>query len=397
MNICLVSQEYPPETAHGGIGSQTYLKAHGLAALGHEVHVISHSTDFALRTYQDGAVYVTRVPGFDEQMPIYAEPVRWLTYSTNVAVALSELCTHVSLDLVDFPEWGGEGYIHLLNQTEWNHIPTIVQLHGPMVMLAHTIGWPDMRSEFYRVGTMMEGTCLRLADAVYSSSRTSAGWCAKHYGLKCENIPVIHTGVDTHLFHPHDGPKHDRPTIIFVGRIAPSKGAELLLEAACRLVKNYPDLRLRMLGQGEESFMKGLHEKAIDSGFPDLLDLPGFTAREDLPYHLSRAHVFAAPSLYEGGPGFVYLEAMACGLPVIACEGSGAAEVVIHGKNGFCVPPGDLDQLVKVIRQLLDHPERLESMGAQAREYVLTEAESYKCIARLETFYLDVIAGENHS
>jgi hypothetical protein len=122
MNICLVSQEYPPETAHGGIGSQTYLKAHGLAALGHEVHVISHSTDFALRTYQDGAVYVTRVPGFDEQMPIYAEPVRWLTYSTNVAVALSELCTHVSLDLVDFPEWGGEGYIHLLNQTEWNHI-----------------------------------------------------------------------------------------------------------------------------------------------------------------------------------------------------------------------------------------------------------------------------------
>ena len=97
---------------------------------------------------------------------------------------------------MDFPEYGAEGYVHLLNQTEWNHIPTVIHLHGPLVMLAHTIGWPDLDSEFYRVGTEMEHTCLRLADAVFTSSRTSAEWCARQYGLDVAHVPVIHTGVD---------------------------------------------------------------------------------------------------------------------------------------------------------------------------------------------------------
>ena len=60
MRIALISQEYPP-AAHGGIGSQTYLKAHGLAGLGHNVNVISHSTDFATQVYRAGDVHVTRI------------------------------------------------------------------------------------------------------------------------------------------------------------------------------------------------------------------------------------------------------------------------------------------------------------------------------------------------
>ena len=91
----------------------------------------------------------------------------------------------------------------------------------------------------------------------------------------------------------------------------------------------------------------------------------------ELPEHLSRAHVFAAPSLYEGGPGFVYLEAMACGLPVIACAGSGAAEVVFPGENGLLVPPGDVDALADALRQLLGDAIGRAEMGERARRYVL--------------------------
>ena len=79
MRIALVSQEYPPETAHGGIGSQTHLKAHGLAARGHDVHVISHSADAARHDYDDGRVRVTRIPGADGRLPIHTDVVRWLT------------------------------------------------------------------------------------------------------------------------------------------------------------------------------------------------------------------------------------------------------------------------------------------------------------------------------
>ena len=365
MRIALASQEYPPETAHGGIGSQTYLKAHGLASLGHEVHVISHSTDGARHEYLDGAVHITRIPGLDERLPIYTQPVQWLTYSAEVAAAVTELHSRTPLDLVDFPEWGGESYIHLLNRTEWNHIPTVIQLHGPLVMFAHTMGWPEM-----------EATCLRLADAVFSSSKCSADWCARHYGLAREGIEVLHTGVDTHLFRPQGTPKADQPTIIFVGKIERNKGVELLLDAACELTHEFPNLRLRMLGHGNDVLISELRTKALARELPDLLDLPGFVARDDLPSHICRAHVFAAPSIYEGGPGLVYLEAMACGLPVIACEGSGAAEVVVPDNNGLLVPPGDLSALVNALRRLLSDPEGREAMGARAREYVLAEADS---------------------
>ncbi|HSN77909.1 MAG TPA: glycosyltransferase family 4 protein [Anaerolineae bacterium] len=393
MRIALVSQEYPPETAHGGIGAQTYLKAHGLAALGHEVVVVSHSADNTQRGTWDGPVRVIRIPGYDQRLPIHTEPARWLTYSAEAAAAVSALHSAAPLDIVDFPEYGAEGFVHLLNQAEWSHIPTVVHVHGPLVMLAHTIGWPELDSELYRIGTEMERTCLRLADAVFSSSRCSADWCARHYGLDLAHVPILHTGVDIDLFRPLAAPKADRPTIVFAGRIAASKGVETLLEAALRLAAEWPDLQLRMLGRGDPHLMAKMQAQAQASAWPDLLDLAGFVPRAALPAQLNRAHVFAAPSWYEGGPGFVYLEAMACGLPVIACSGSGAAEVVQHGENGLLVAPGDVDGLVDALRHLLAEPAERAAMGQRARSYVEREADSRHCLRRMEGLYSAVAAG----
>ena len=147
MKIGLVSQEYPPETAHGGIGTQNHMKAQGLAALGHEVYVISHSLDERRHESRSAGVTVIRIPGFDAQLAINTDPVRWLTYSVQVAAALAELHRRVGLDLVEFPDWGCEGYVHLLNRSEWNSVPTAIHLHGPIVMFANAIGWPPTDSE----------------------------------------------------------------------------------------------------------------------------------------------------------------------------------------------------------------------------------------------------------
>jgi glycosyltransferase involved in cell wall biosynthesis len=401
MRIALVSQEYPPETAKGGIGSQTYLKAHGLAALGHEVHVISRAVKAKSSMRDDNGVQVVRVPGLDARMTVYTEAADWLGYSAEVAAALEALHTRAPFDLIDFPEWGGEGYVHLLNRTEWNSIPTVIQLHGPMVMFAHTMGWPGINSEFYRTGTMMESACVRLADAVFSSSGCSADWCAKHYGLPRERIPVLHTGVDTELFAPRQGSKPDRPTIVFAGKLVRNKGVHLLVEAACQLAREFPKLHLRLLGRGDAKVIAELQSRVSDEGFPGLLDLPGFVNRIDLPEHLSRAHVFAAPSQYEGGPGFVYLEAMSCGLPVIGCAGSGAAEVIRERENGLLVSPNDVNALAGALRALLGNKDEREAMGERARRFVLAEADSRACLKRLEAFYEGVIknhpGGEPHA
>jgi len=391
MRIALVSQEYPPETAYGGIGTQNYAKAHGLAALGHDVHVIAQSTDDQEHEFNDGPVRVTRIPGADRELPLATEEARWITYSARVAVAIAQLQARFPLDLVEFADWGSEGFVHLLNQTEWNHVPSVIHLHGPIVMFAHAIGWPEAHSEFYRVASMMEATCVRRADAVFSSSRCSAQWCERFHGLKSDDIPVIHTGVDSRIFRPRDVPKDEHPTIIFVGKIERNKGVELLVEAACRIASQIPKLLVRLVGRGNAELTAQLQRRAREAGYPALLQVVGFVDHGQLPHHLSRAQVFAAPSDYEGGPGFVYLEAMACGLPVIACSGSGASEVVVPEENGLLVPPRDVDALVHALLRLLNQRDFRQIMGQRAREYVVREADRELCLQRLEAFYSSVV------
>lgn len=393
MKVALVSQEYPPDLS-GGIATQTLMKAEGLSRLSHQVFVICRSMDGSRYESKVGDVTVIRIPGMEVKGVYMSDIVQWITYSVNVAAEIEALHERVSLKLVDFAEWAAEGYIWLLNRCEWNYIPAVIQLHGPLVMFSKTMNWPEVNSEFYRAGTHMEATCIRLADGVYSSSECSAEWVRLHYDCTRKNIPVIHMGIDTTTFSPLQESKNIRPTIIFVGKFVPNKGVIELVEVACNLVKEFPDLCLRMIGPAENDLMQQLHEKAVEFGASDLLELSGYMCKEDLAKELSRAHIFAAPSHYEGGPGFVYLEAMACGLPVVACSGSGIDEIVISGENGFLIPRGDIKALEEILRKLLLDKTLVQRISSNARNYVLREVDSDHCIKKLEVFYYSVLSNQ---
>ena len=81
----------------------------------------------------------------------------------------------------------------------------------------------------------------------------------------------------------------------------------VLVEAACQVAVEFPGLRLRLLGRDEGKLSRHLLEIVNGRGLAGLIELPGFVPRQQLPAEFARAHVFAAPSVYEGGPGFVYL------------------------------------------------------------------------------------------
>jgi len=209
-------------------------------------------------------------------------------------------------------------------------------------------------------------------------------------------IPVIHTGVDTSLFRPvesnHKDLGHNDLSLIFVGRVTGDKGVPVLVNAACQIASEFPGLQVEICGRGEPSFIAELQSRANTASHPELLKFRGFVDRRELPRHLGRASVFVGPSKHEPGPGLVYLEAMACGIPVVACSGAGAAEVVVPERNGLLVPPDDVDALAAALRRLLSNPEERARMGNQAREYALQEADSRSCVARLEEFYRTLVA-----
>jgi len=149
MRICLVSQEYPPETARGGIGTQTWNKARALARSGHTVHVLSSSSKSGpdLRTeIADGVtLHRMRPPGekTGAEFPVYGAATYAVGYTWHVLHHLHHLMRTTEFDVIDCAEYGAEGFAYQLDRTPWNWVPVVVQLHAPLAMLAEHLNCPQ--------------------------------------------------------------------------------------------------------------------------------------------------------------------------------------------------------------------------------------------------------------
>ena len=187
-------------------------------------------------------------------------------------------------------------------------------------------------------------------------------------------IPVY--GVDTNLFVPPSEPKAELkarrglPTtgslIFFSSRIAPEKDSETLLLALQRLLKEGRDLWLLHRSGGYQSFIKeaeryGIAERVIatDAVHP----------HQQLPLDYQACDLCVQSSRQEG-LGFSPLEALACGVPVIASAVGGLRETVIDGQTGWTYPVGDSDALAKCIEAALDNPDEAARRTSTGRDLV---------------------------
>jgi glycosyltransferase involved in cell wall biosynthesis len=398
MNVCLVSQEYPPETARGGIGTQTWDKARELARLGHSVHVLSSSAGRELkpRTAVEDRVTVHRMPALclesGQDVPIYNDAAYWLGYTWSVFRYLHGLMQKTAFDVIDFAEYGAEGFAYQLNRGTWNWAPVVVHLHGSLGSLAQHVGWPEEDSDFHRVGTFMEGVSIQLADGLMSCSACTAEFTSRFYRVSRQLIDVVYCSVDTQAFRP--GPEAERaadqPTVLFVGNIAKNKGVQTVFEAVLRLRRKYPRIRLQILGRGDDDLEDQLRRRSRAEGTGLNVEFHGFTGRERLPELYRRADVFCLPSQYEAF-GLVYLEAMACGCPVVASAAGGGPEAVLDGETGIVVPPGDAGAVVQALDLLLGDAPLRRRMGAAGRKRVEQNFTMESYILRVLAAYANAI------
>ena len=398
MRICLVSQEYPPETAHGGIGTQIWNRAHELVSRGHQVHVLSCRRDPTRPpgTELDGEVIVHRMPPPGESrepwLTVYEESVYRIGYTWHIACELERLLKEIDFDLINFPEYGSEGLAYQLNRTPYNWKPVIVHLHGPLAMFGERVRWPDPEGSFFRTADFMEGESIRLADALMASSANIADYAAARYRVPRDDIHVVHCGVDCRIFKPlADGEaRHERPTVLYVGNAAASKGLWVAFESVMGLRGRYPGIRLQVLGQGDQ--LEVLHERAREIGALENLDIVGYVAdRSRLPEYYRRAHALLVPAYHETGVANVYVEAMACGCPVVACNTGGTVEAVRDGESGFLLPPKDIPGTRAALDRLLGDTELRERMGRSGRRRAEEHFDLDRYIGRILAAYEDAV------
>jgi glycosyltransferase involved in cell wall biosynthesis len=197
---------------------------------------------------------------------------------------------------------------------------------------------------------------------------------------------VVYNGTDPNLFAP--GPAvNGTPTILIVGNLLAGKGHELVLKALGRIKDAYPGLQCRIIGDGaDRDRFAGL---ARDLAISDQVHFLGRRSRCEVAEAMRNSTVFVLPSRYEG-LGCVYLEAMACGKPVIACRGQGIDEIIHHGSNGWLIPVGGLEELVQGLHVLLGDAQLRARIGQAARQTILDKLTLSHQAKNLVTIYEDV-------
>ncbi len=175
-------------------------------------------------------------------------------------------------------------------------------------------------------------------------------------------IEVIYNGIDTDLFKP-TGSKDNIFRILCVARLIERKGIKYLIEATAKLVKDYNNIKLVLAGEG--NIKDELQEQAQILGIEKQVEFKGLIEKSGLPEIYNQAKVFVLPSLNEGMSNTI-LEAMACGLPIIATNTGGTQELVCD--NGFVVPMKDSNAIYSACAKLIDNEGLQENMGNISRQ-----------------------------
>ena len=231
------------------------------------------------------------------------------------------------------------------------------------------------------------------ADLVLAPSRDTAQHVAAMQQVPCERIRVLPWALDPQFAArtAAAAAKVGLPGTFPVGRVILTvgrwsageeyKGVDHLIAALPRLLCDWPDVRVVAVGEGDGRAW--LEHLAAEHGVQHSVHFLPQVSQAELAACYAACEIFALPSRGEGF-GFVYLEAMSHGKPVIAGAHAGAPEVVEDGVTGFLVPHGDVQQLTTALRTLLASPGRARDMGAKGRARVEKEFQFEKFASTLE-------------
>lgn len=204
--------------------------------------------------------------------------------------------------------------------------------------------------------------------------------------LPAPSVELFYHGVDTDYFqvaHEQAGeparPTSCPPMILSVGRLVPKKGFDLLIEAAALLRQRGSDFRIEIVGAGD--LRRGLEKQIFEAGLEDRVTLRGLLTRNEVREAYARADCVVLASRIAGdgdrdGIPNTLVEAMGCGLPVVATQLPGIAELVVHGKTGLLVPPEDPTALADALERMLHDPALRHRMGHNGRHRVVHEFDA---------------------
>ena len=362
MRTLFVSQELPPETGWGGIGTYVDVLSEALARRGVEVHVLSVVEGQSTSTTDVRGVTVHRRPLPRVRGSARLPPESWRRSLLPLSVARLIARLALEPDVIECPEWSAEGLALALRGAS----PLVVRLHS------------SARQLFPYTG---QGTRLRGLDGkwlVEGTTYVSIRSCLK--ALQPDDVArLTFDGIEALVVESRlpelrhrlrtviSVAQQEAPRVTFVGRLEPRKAPEVVLRAAPKVLAAMPDARFTFVGRdaiadGAPPSTAWLREEAARLGVAHAVELTGQLDRTGVEEQLRRATVCAFPSRWESF-GNVLAEAAATGRPVVASPIPPFRELVDDGVTGRLAPLDDEQAWADALLEVLGDSERASAMG----------------------------------
>jgi glycosyltransferase involved in cell wall biosynthesis len=277
-------------------------------------------------------------------------------------------------------------------------------LRRPLVVTHHLALKVSAR---WRVAMRWLGRAARSHIAVSHRSRNVL---IQEFGYPPERVVVVHNGIDTDRFKPAteearreirrtggenlDGRPWGDDVLLActVARLSTQKGLFELIEATAIVVKQVPQARVVVIGEGELRRRLVEHIRAL--GVERYFFLAGAMPHERVADWLAAADLFVLPSHYEGGPATALMEAMACGCAVVTTDVSGVEEIIADATLGTVVPPRDANALAAAITDLLTNPAKRAGMAERGRAKVNADFTIAASLQRTFAVFDAAVGGE---
>jgi glycogen synthase len=383
MRIAILTNEYPPHV-YGGAGVHVEYLTRELARLDGGAHTVT-VLSFGNQSVHDGNLIVR---GVRPDFTLPSQDPRHQKFMDTLARDLIMTGTLADVDVIHCHTW----YTHLAGCLA-------KQVTGaPLVLTTHSLEphrpWKvEQLGTAYQASTWIERTAYQNANGVVAVSEAMRADVHALYGVPYDKVCVIHNGIDLNQYRPapdravldRHGIDPGKPYVLFVGRITRQKGIIHLVNAVPSIRAGVQIVLCAGAPDTEEigREMKEKVEAARQRTANPVIWIPQMLPREEIIALYTQAAVFVCPSVYEPF-GIINLEAMACGTPVVASAVGGIKEVVVPGETGVLVPleprgPTDFEprdpgrfahDLAAAVNGLLADPQRLQEMGARARERV---------------------------
>lgn len=366
LRICLLSAEYPPETAAGGIGTYTYDLAHALTALRHNVTVVSSAGAGMESARDDHGVRVVRVAAPAPRRRVRMRrrvdvSGRLAAYSERAVAAVDQLAEQTGgFDVVEAPLWNGEA-------SSWSRRrrpPLVTRLVTPVFKTTQILGAPPLLG----VEKLERAQCL--ASTRYAAISHAIGkLVVQHYDLPADRL--VHAPLGIALRGRAQRRESEPPHLLYVGRLERRKGIDDLVRALPEILRRCSDAIVDVVGQDtgqapEPGTYADWSRRLLTPATAERVRFHGYLDSGSLDRLYAGAAAFVAPSLYESF-GLVYLEAMARGIPVIGTDVGGVPEIV-DNSVGRLIPARDVQALADACVELLQDSALRGRLGAAGEE-----------------------------